>query len=177
TRHPDTHVLRQADRGLGPVAERLPGAHAPRVGVQAGGAAAPGRDAAAGGKPGGLSSRLFVAAVPPAPLRDQLAALSHRHSHPGVRWLPAENLHVTVLFLGDVDDERIEGLATSLRAAAAFTDPFELEITHARPAPERRPRMLWALVAASEPLLRLSRDMHGAARSHAPGRKPPLRGF
>ena len=118
-----------------------------------------------------------MAAVPPAPLRDQLAALAHRHAHPGVRWLPAENLHVTVLFLGDVDDERIDELTTSLRAAAAFTDPFQLEITHARPAPERRPRMLWALVAASEPLLRLSRDMHAAARSHAPGRKPPLRGF
>ena len=118
-----------------------------------------------------------MAAVPPVRLRDQLAALSHHHSHPGVRWLPAENLHVTVLFLGDVEEELIDGLTASLRAAAAFTDPFELEILHVRPAPERRPRMLWALVGASEPLLRLSHDLHAAARAAAPGRKSPLRGY
>ena len=115
--------------------------------------------------------------MPPAPLRAELAELCLRLDHPGLRRVPAENLHVTVVFLGDIADERIEPLTQSLRAAASFTDPFPLEVLHARPAPERQPRMLWALVSASQPLLRLSRDLHAASRAAAPGRKPPLRGY
>lgn len=114
--------------------------------------------------------------LPPG-LRRSLSELGASHPLPGVRWLPAENLHITVVFLGDVADADVDGLIDALRQAARLTDPFSLEVLHARAAPDRHPRMIWALVSASEPLLRLSRDLHGAARRLAPKRRPPLRGF
>ena len=43
--------------------------------------------------------RLFVAVWLPADLGDSLAALA-RPDEPGVRWVPRENLHVTLRFLG-----------------------------------------------------------------------------
>src|SRR5438067_5530124 len=74
TGHPDAHVLRAAHRDLGPVADRLCGADPPRPGVQAGRTAARGRGRHARAESGGLTSRLFVAAVPPPAMREQLAS-------------------------------------------------------------------------------------------------------
>jgi RNA 2',3'-cyclic 3'-phosphodiesterase len=91
--------------------------------------------------------------------------------------VPTENLHVTVLFLGAVPRDAVGELAGRLAAVAAREDPFTVAIGHVLPGPPRRPYMLWALVAASEPLLRLSRAMHDAAKRLAPAQAKPLRGY
>lgn len=91
--------------------------------------------------------------------------------------MPAENLHVTVVFLGDVARDSVEELAARLGRAAAREEAFTLAIGHALPGPPRRPYMLWALVSASEPLLRLSQVLHDAARPLAPAQSKPLRSY
>jgi 2'-5' RNA ligase len=48
--------------------------------------------------------RLFVAVWPPAEVLDVIGAL-HRPDVPGVRWTTPDQWHVTLRFLGDVDDE------------------------------------------------------------------------
>jgi RNA 2',3'-cyclic 3'-phosphodiesterase len=143
--------------------------------VQAGRAAAPGRDPAA--VQGSLTSRLFIAAPPPAAIRRQLATFAAKLGNDRLRLVPAVNLHVTVLFLGEVEDARVEELVQRLAWVAGRETSFQLAVGHALPAPPRRPRMLWALVAPSQPLLRLSRDLHAAARPLAPGLAKPLRGY
>jgi 2'-5' RNA ligase len=110
-------------------------------------------------------------------VRERLHAHAASLGHPDLRVLPVENLHVTVLFLGNVARERIEELAGRLGQTAAREDPFELAIGHVLPGPPRRPYMLWALVTASEPLLRLSRTMHETAKPLAPEQAKPLRGY
>ena len=50
--------------------------------------------------------RLFVAVWPPEDLLDRLADIE-RPRDPGVRWLPRENLHVTLRFLGDADEDDV----------------------------------------------------------------------
>lgn len=69
-------------------------------------------------------ARVFVAAWPPPPVLDALAALP-RPDVEGVRWVPRGNLHVTLRFLGDADaDEVVQRLRDShLPAAAAETGP------------------------------------------------------
>lgn len=47
-------------------------------------------------------ARIFVAVWPPPPVADALAALP-RPDLDRVRWVPRENLHITLRFLGDVD--------------------------------------------------------------------------
>jgi 2'-5' RNA ligase len=90
--------------------------------------------------------------------------------------VPPENLHATVVFLGDVPEDATDGLTTALAGAAAETEPFPLELTHIHPAPDRRPRMVWASLAASEPLRALSAGLHDAAAPFAPGIRLPIRG-
>ncbi len=69
-------------------------------------------------------ARVFVAVWPPARVRAALAALP-RPSVQGVRWLPEENLHVTLRFLGDVEPHDVTDRlqATSLPAATAALGP------------------------------------------------------
>lgn len=47
--------------------------------------------------------RLFVAAFPPPAVRAALRSIE-RPDRPGVRWTPEESWHVTLRFLGEVDD-------------------------------------------------------------------------
>jgi 2'-5' RNA ligase len=114
--------------------------------------------------------------VPPRELRDRLESFTAAIGRDSLRVLPAEQLHVTVVFLGNVADAAIATLAAEMASVTAREPPFVLEVVNARPAPERRPRMLWAVVGASEPLTRLSRSLHEAARDAAPDRARPLRG-
>ena len=50
--------------------------------------------------------RLFVAAWPPAEVVDRLHALP-RPSDANVRWVPAEQWHVTLRFLGEADTDEV----------------------------------------------------------------------
>lgn len=69
-------------------------------------------------------ARVFVAVWPPSRVVAALAALP-RPAVPGLRWVPTENLHVTLRFLGDVDpDTVVDRLqATPLPAATATLGP------------------------------------------------------
>ena len=57
--------------------------------------------------------RLFVALDLPDRFRSALAAL--RADVPGARWVPAENLHVTLHFLGEVAPETAKRLVADVR--------------------------------------------------------------
>jgi 2'-5' RNA ligase len=50
--------------------------------------------------------RLFVAVYPPAEVIDAMAALP-REPTPGVRWVPPEQYHVTIRFLGESEAEPV----------------------------------------------------------------------
>ncbi len=51
-------------------------------------------------------TRLFVAIWPPERVLDQLSDLE-RPRDQGVKWVPIENLHITLRFLGDADVDEV----------------------------------------------------------------------
>jgi 2'-5' RNA ligase len=78
--------------------------------------------------------RLFVAAWPPDPVRAWLAA-KDRPAVPGVRWTTADQWHVTLRFLGDVEgDDRGTGAVADLIRAL---DGLPASGVHAAPASVR----------------------------------------
>lgn len=83
--------------------------------------------------------RLFVALVPSAQERGALAAAAAELRHGG-RAVPAENLHLTLAFLGTVDAAATRAAATAL--AGVRGPPFELAFSRVGHFP--RPRVLWA---------------------------------
>jgi 2'-5' RNA ligase len=95
--------------------------------------------------------RLFVALEPPDPVRRRLAALAAElrraagRAADDVRWVAAENVHLTLQFLGAVPEERVADVEAALRAAAAEVRPISLEVKGAGGFPNaRRPRVVWA---------------------------------
>ena len=66
-------------------------------------------------------ARLFVAARPPQAVLDQLAALP-RPAEPGVRWVPPEQWHVTLRFLGEADPDQAAAALAGLRSPEATAE-------------------------------------------------------
>jgi RNA 2',3'-cyclic 3'-phosphodiesterase len=68
--------------------------------------------------------RLFVALDLPWELRERLAALGG--GVPGARWVPAENLHLTLRFIGELPPFRAEEVDHALAALRARHFPLTL---------------------------------------------------
>lgn len=68
--------------------------------------------------------RLFVALPLPAPARQRLALLAG--GVPGARWVKPENYHVTLRFLGEVDEGLGEDCVEALDRVAARGFPFAI---------------------------------------------------
>ena len=99
--------------------------------------------------------RLFVAAALPPPLLDALRDL--QADRDGFRWVPPGRMHLTLRFIGDVEETQAQRLEEALRALTA--PAFELHPERLGVFPSRRkPRVLWVGLQP-EPLLA---DLHAA---------------
>ncbi len=68
--------------------------------------------------------RLFVGLALPWELRSRLAAMAG--GVPGARWVPAENLHITLRFIGEVAGHQAEEIDHALAALRARRFPLVL---------------------------------------------------
>jgi 2'-5' RNA ligase len=76
----------------------------------------------------------------------------------GVKWATPESMHITLLFLGEVDDRELPAVCKVVQEAAAGEPPFSLRVSGvgAFPTP-RRPKILWVgITDGAEPLQRLN---------------------
>lgn len=89
--------------------------------------------------------RLFVAVWPPEHVIAQLERLD-RPERPGLRWTTRDQWHVTLLFLGSVEEEQEEELRASL-SGTDWAAPGPTEAT-AGPAPAAIGRTVWALAVS-----------------------------
>ena len=106
-------------------------------------------------------------------LWDALAPLRppQRREQLPVKWVRPENIHLSLKFLGDVEETRADELRTALQRAAAGNArleprPLTLQITGFGVFPDyHRPHVLWAGVTP-EPGLELLQ--HGVEQAFAP---------
>lgn len=92
-----------------------------------------------------MNYRSFIALEVPTPPRECLVQkLRWLRPNPGVNWVKEENLHLTLLFLGDVDSARIPDLAAILKEATESSGPFQLALNGLNIFPNKFPRMIWA---------------------------------
>jgi RNA 2',3'-cyclic 3'-phosphodiesterase len=75
-----------------------------------------------------------------------------------IKWSPVDNLHVTIKFIGEWPESRLEELNDALSALLP-REPFEAEVKELGWFPnERSSRILWAGVHGGDPLLELAHD-------------------
>lgn len=103
--------------------------------------------------------RLFIAIELPAELKQALGKL--RCDLPDARWVPAEQMHLTLAFLGEMEEENAWRLRAEL--ARIQLPPFTLALTGTGCFPHRqRPRVLWVGLAPEARLAQLAAAVQGA---------------
>jgi 2'-5' RNA ligase len=117
----------------------------------------------------GKKVRLFVAAEIPEDVREGIADAIEplRNEFPGTRWVPPENWHVTVSFLGATEASRVPWIESQLDEGSLRSSAADLEIEGlVFWAPSRRKPMLWVQLA--DPDRDLARIAYDVAESLEP---------
>jgi 2'-5' RNA ligase len=110
--------------------------------------------------------RLFVALeVPDPPRRDVRRRVDGvRDRLPRARWVDPDNVHLTLLFMGETAEADVPALAAELREAFARCPPLELRLVGGGTFPPGRPaRVAWVGVEAPGELAALQADITRAA--------------
>jgi len=112
--------------------------------------------------------RAFIAVeIPPAIQQaiDSETESLRRALGPGrVRWVPCENLHLTLKFLGDISPANVTLLTVMLTAEAGRVTPFPLRVSGLGSFPTpKRARVLWVGLHAPAGLAALQHGIESAA--------------
>lgn len=96
--------------------------------------------------------RAFIAIDLPKSIQDRLAEILEQVKTPdtrAVRWVPAQNIHLTIKFLGDVSPTNLDLLQHLLKVEVSRFRPFEICVSNLGAFPSiRRPRVVWIGVEA-----------------------------
>ena len=96
--------------------------------------------------------RLFVAIDLPAQIKMQLVDLGF--GIPGARWVAADQIHLSLRFIGEVDGAVFKDIRAAL--AEVRSPGFNLRLKGVGHFPPRKPpRLLWVGIEANEALVRL----------------------
>jgi len=108
--------------------------------------------------------RLFVALelseAVRAAVRDLIGRLQRARAD--IRWVRPEGMHLTLKFIGEVPEEKLEPIRAALGGVAS-PQPVRLEFRELGYFPnERRPRVLWVDIEASDNLAPLAAQIETA---------------
>jgi 2'-5' RNA ligase len=97
--------------------------------------------------------RSFIAIELPPEIQKEIAGrtsvLQEKLPKPLVRWVPVQNIHLTLQFMGDVSPSNLELLSGELRIDVANSPCFEVLVGKAGAFPSvRRARTLWVGLTA-----------------------------
>ncbi|MCE2391282.1 MAG: RNA 2',3'-cyclic phosphodiesterase [Proteobacteria bacterium] len=112
--------------------------------------------------------RAFVAVELPSAARESLATLQDRlrGALPAdVRWADPQTAHLTLKFLGEIDDSRVDPLIERCRARVAGLGEIDVELAGLGVFPDaKRARVLWLGVrSGTRELARAARRLDAAA--------------
>lgn len=112
--------------------------------------------------------RAFIAIELPQNIKDaierQTARLRQTLGNDLVRWVPAQNMHVTLKFLGDIAASHVEFLKQMIARKSESHQQFDLQIGGLGSYPtSKRPRVLWVGLHAPGNLASLQKSIEAGA--------------
>jgi len=94
--------------------------------------------------------RAFIAIELPEEVKADLSSVQSRlrpERHPYVKWVSVDGVHLTLKFLGNIDQEKVSPIAEAMAGAAQKASPFQLEVGGLGAFPNlRRPQVVWIAV-------------------------------
>jgi RNA 2',3'-cyclic 3'-phosphodiesterase len=112
--------------------------------------------------------RIFVAVALNAAVREAVGNLRARlnSAASSLRWVPPENMHLTLKFLGEITERRVARVTDAAREVAGRNGPFSIMLAGMGAFPSaRRPRVVWVGVGqGADELVALARDLDTTLR-------------
>ncbi len=112
--------------------------------------------------------RAFIAIPLPASLQERIyretQPLRTQLNREIIRWVPPENIHITLKFLGDTEKEKLEKLKELLAKEITQTPSFEISVKNLSVFPNiSRPSVVWIGVENNGKLSTLHQRVQAAA--------------
>lgn len=90
--------------------------------------------------------RCFIAIELSQEIKEALAKIEDelKKGISGVKWVKPDNIHLTLKFLGHIEEETVEEIKKILTQAASQTKPFKIKLSSPGAFPtSTRPRVIW----------------------------------
>jgi RNA 2',3'-cyclic 3'-phosphodiesterase len=94
-----------------------------------------------------MTIRSFLAFELPPEIKDQVRKISEdlKRSKMDVRWVKPDNIHLTIVFLGDVREGDISAIVREIEQVCFGFHPFDVFLNGLGLFPDKkRPRVIWA---------------------------------
>jgi len=103
--------------------------------------------------------RIFIALNLPEQTKKELFALKERWPELPARWTKPENIHLTLVFLGNTADRELKEVRKLMDGVGERHAPFSLTLEEVSYGPSpSNPRMVWAKLSESDNLRALQED-------------------
>ncbi|PRY16534.1 2'-5' RNA ligase [Pontibacter ummariensis] len=119
--------------------------------------------------------RLFTAAVLPQDLKTELQGQLLQFQDPAIRLVPAQNLHLTLYFIGNAPVQQLSGIKHKIQQVVRQHAPFTLTFERTEPGPKpAHPRLVWARFAPHPQFEALSHDLTQALAEQPPAKQKAI---
>jgi 2'-5' RNA ligase len=104
-----------------------------------------------------MQRKIFIGIDLPGEVKKRLMQKTSQWKELPVRWSREENLHLTLSFLGHVDDELLSEICEKVRSAVQEIDAFDVDMNKIElgPEPGKNAKMFWFSGEASDELKNL----------------------
>lgn len=104
--------------------------------------------------------RIFIAINLPGNIKKELVGYQKRWERLPVRWTPPQNLHITLVFIGRVNQSSLESILQTTKQAVSKTPPFIVTLKQIILGPPRaKPRMFWVRAQRDQNILGLQKRL------------------
>ena len=108
-----------------------------------------------------MKKRIFIAINLPEQIKRKLLGYQKKWPELPVKWVNSNNLHITLIFLGNINDQEILEIDKIIKEITAVHQPFSINLNRICYAPPKKipPRMVWAEGEKSEKFAKLQTDL------------------
>lgn len=97
--------------------------------------------------------RVFIAIKISDDIQEKLLGIQRKleQSDAHISWVNPENIHLTIQFLGNIEEDQVPQIVSELRESVKVVSPFQLQVGYAGAFPNLRyPRVIWIGVTDDE---------------------------
>ncbi len=107
-----------------------------------------------------MQRRIFIGISLPEDVKKRLVQKVEKWKELPVKWSLPDNFHITLSFLGFVDDSSLVDICARVKEAADGFESFDIDFEKIKLAPDpENPKMIWLSGTASEKLRKLQSEI------------------